>query len=209
MESMASAVVVEGRRERKKRETRHALRKAALELTLARGPENVSVEEIADAADVSVRTFFNYFPSKDESLVAWDRELRAEVADVVRSRPAEEAPLQAIKQAMRETFEGICEIDERALRMRLVREYPSLLPHHLAAHAELERALAAAVADRLGIDADDEYPALVVTCAVAAMRVAVNSWENQGRRPRLGRLLDECFDALAAGLAPPTSRKRR
>ena len=202
-------VEVAGRRERKKRETRRALRSAALQLALERGPDQVSVEEIADAVDVSVRTFFNYFSSKEEALVTWDADLRAELAEAVRARPAGEAPLTSLRHAIAGLLDGFEDkADERAMRMRLVREHPSLLPRHLAAHAELERALAEAVADRLGIDGDDAYPTLVVTCAVGAMRVAVNQWEHLDRKPRLPKILDECFDTLAAGLAPPARRKR-
>ena len=202
-------VEVAGRRERKKRETRRALRTAALNLALDRGPDQVSVEEIADAADVSVRTFFNYFSSKEEALVTWDADLRAELAEAVRLRPADEPPLTALRHAIAALLDGFeGKADERAQRMRLVREHPSLLPRHLAAHAELERALAEAVADRLDIEPDDTYPTLVVTSAVAAMRVAVNRWEHLDRKPRLLKVLDESFDVLAAGLAPPARRKR-
>src|SRR5687767_8598626 len=202
-------VEVAGRRERKKRETRRALRSAALQLALERGPDQVSVEEIADAADVSVRTFFNYFSSKEEALVTWDADLRAELAEAVRARPADELPLAALHHAIAGLLDGFEDkADERAMRMRLVREHPSLLPRHLAAHAELERALAEAVADRLGIDPDGTYPHVVVASAVAAMRAAVTRWEFLDRKPRLPKILDECFDALAAGLAPPSPRRR-
>src|SRR5687768_8989636 len=72
----ASVVAGEvGRRERKKLETRRALAHAALHLAAEKGPDQVTIEEIADAADVSVRTFFNYFSSKEEAITnSWDPE---------------------------------------------------------------------------------------------------------------------------------------
>ena len=61
-----------GRRERKKQATRAALSGAAVRLSLEHGVEHVTVEQIADDADVSLRTFFNYFSSKEEAVVAGD-----------------------------------------------------------------------------------------------------------------------------------------
>src|SRR3954470_22643278 len=127
-----------GRRERKKLETRRALASSALYLAAERGPDQVTIEDIAEAADVSIRTFFNYFSSKEEAIIGWDPHGRAEVAEKLLARPAGEPPLVAMRNVVHELIQGAPEwADERALRHRLVREHPSLLPRHLAAHYEL------------------------------------------------------------------------
>src|SRR5688572_15456599 len=79
-----------GRRERKKLETRRALASAALHLAAERGPDHVTIEDIAETADVSVRTFFNYFSSKEEAIIGWDNDGHAEVAAKLLARPADE-----------------------------------------------------------------------------------------------------------------------
>lgn len=208
-----TAVVELGRRERKKLETRRALASEALRLAVERGPDNVTIEDIAEAADVSVRTFFNYFSSKEEAITNWDPEGRTRIADMLLARPADEAPFTAIRNVVGELIAGAeAWADERAMRIQLVREHPSLLPRHLHAHHELERALLRAMAERLGVGIDESvYPALVVTAAVNALRLTMTWWEAHGRTEDLVALLDEAFDALERGLTPPsdTRKKRR
>ena len=200
-----TAVAELGRRERKKLETRRALASEALRLAVEHGPDNVTIEDIAEAADVSVRTFFNYFSSKEEAITNWDPEGRTRIADMLLARPADEAPFEAMRNVVRELIAGAdAWADERAMRIRLVREHPSLLPRHLHAHHELERVLLLAMAERLGVDADASvYPALVVSSAVHAMRLTMTWWELHGRTQDLLGLLDEAFDALERGLVPP------
>src|SRR5947209_4159392 len=122
-----------GRRERKKRDTRRALASAALRLAAERGPDHLTIEEVAEAADVSVRTFFNYFSSKEEAIVGADPEAQAILAERLLARPASEPPLTALRNMFVETFSGGDRrwADERVLRQQLVREHPSLLPRHL------------------------------------------------------------------------------
>src|SRR5918912_1787873 len=117
-----------GRRERKKLETRRALASAALHLAAERGPDQVTIEDIAEAADVSVRTFFNYFSSKEEAIIGWDPTGQTEVATKLLDRPASEPPLLAMRNVVHELIANAPDwADERALRHRPVREHPSLL----------------------------------------------------------------------------------
>jgi len=93
-----------GLRERKKRATRVALSQATIRLCVERGWDNVTVEDIAAAADVSVRTFRNYFSGKAEAIAAAHVERMHRVADELRVRPADEPLWQAVAAAVTTHF---------------------------------------------------------------------------------------------------------
>jgi len=198
------------RRERKKLETHRALSTAARELALASGLDGLTVEEIADAADVSVRTFFNYFSCKEEALVGVEPAVLDELGAELEHRPADEAPLDALKAVLASGVDDVEEAMRRwSLRTELVRRHPSLLPRHLAALAEIEAALVRALTARLGTDPTDPFPAVAVAAAMGALRAAVSSWEDAGRKGSLDDAVDAAFATLAAGLPAPRTRKGR
>ena len=85
-----------GLRERKKLATRLTLHQAALELVAERGLDAVSVDDIAARADVSPRTFFNYYPSKDDAVIGIDPDAPGRLAEAFAARPADESPIQAL-----------------------------------------------------------------------------------------------------------------
>ncbi|NMO93247.1 TetR/AcrR family transcriptional regulator [Actinomycetospora sp. TBRC 11914] len=199
-----------GRRERKKQATRAALSEAAVRLSLEHGVENVTVEQIADAADVSLRTFFNYFSSKEEAVVAGDSARAEMLVEEFLSRPASEDPLTALQAAVLVFVDDVVSGDRREA-LQMMRRSPALLPHQLAAYAAAERALAEAVAERVGEEvpaADDEgserpvglYPALVAAVTMAGVRVAVQRWSDTGSRDlaALHEVVGEVFDHLGA-----------
>ena len=200
-----------GRRERKKLETYRALATAPRELALARGLDGVTVEDIADAADVSVRTFFNYFSSKEEALVGVEPAVLDELATQLAERPPGETPLEALEAVLVTGVGDVAETMRRwSLRTELVRRHPSLLPRHLAALAEIEGALVRALAARLGTDpVTDPFPAVAVAAAMATLRAAVSSWEDAGRPGPVDDAVDAAFATLAAGLPAPKRRGRR
>lgn len=197
-----------GLRERKKAQTRRALTAAAIRLSTERGsPDRVTVEEISEAADVSPRTFFNYFSSKEDAVLGVDPERRTELRAELELRPADEAPVEALRAALLSTAEGIDENAELwAQRLQLVREHPSLSAGYVASFADFERGLVEAMAARLDLDPDaDLYPAIVVATALTIMRVTVKHWQATDADTPLADLLDLAFDQLADGLTrPPT-----
>jgi len=203
-------------RERKKAATREALQSAALRLAVRDGLDALTVEAIAEAVDVSPRTFFNYFGSKEEALLPSDEARHVELQQAITARPADEPPLEALHAVIRALAVRISDRrEETTLRMQLVRENPSLLPRHLANFATFERVLVEAIAARTGLDpARDLYPTLAATAAVGALRSASQLWRNavegeQGTAsvPDQGELVDDAFRELAAGL-PALSSKR-
>jgi AcrR family transcriptional regulator len=192
-----------GRRERKKQETRAALEAAALRLFAERGYEQTTVEDIAEEADVAVRTFFRYFSSKQHVLfgdVAHNivERLRAALA----ARPADEPALQAVRAAM-DSIDMDDPPRQRQIleRMRLLQQMPELLPTYEMVFHELHVVLAEYVAARSGRPVSDLYPQLVAGAATASARAALSVLEaHPDRTESLRRLRHDGFTALTAGL---------
>lgn len=193
-----------GLRERKKAETRQAISAAALELALAHGPGGVTVDDIAAAADVSPRTVFNYFATKEEAILGVDPERRAEVLRRLAERPAGEPPLTSLREAMR-SDDPAAAVSWRA-RAGLAREHPQLQSAYVAGFTALEDDLTGVLADRLGLDAaTDPYPRLVVAVALAALRVAAQNAIDVDQVDAIDDAVDRAFAYASAGFPAPRS----
>jgi AcrR family transcriptional regulator len=204
-------------RERKKLATRRALRRVALDLVAERGFSQVTVEDIAAAADVSPRTFFNYFPSKEAALFGTDPDRVA----ALRERVLREAPGQPVLDALRVVLaaeartvtQEAAELDgdpaEWLRRMKAVGADPQLRAAQAAHMGLLECALTEALGERLGTDPElDPYPALLAGVAAAVIRATTIFWATSGGAVPLDELTDQAFGALAAGL-PDDSAMRQ
>ncbi|MER5433421.1 TetR family transcriptional regulator [Streptomyces sp. NPDC002588] len=171
-------------RERKKQRTRDALLRAAMELFTTQGYEATTVDAIADAVDVSQRTFFRYFAGKDEAALGLLEMTVQRFVQAVRERPAHEAPMEALRQAVLEGWQSIHEIVETVvpvelyLRMyRVIESTPVLLAAYLRQSVEVEETLARVIAEREGLDVDtDPRPRLVVAVFSGVMRVTERQW---------------------------------
>ena len=194
-----------GLRERKKLATRHALHEAALHLVAAHGLDGVSVDDIAARADVSPRTFFNYFSSKDDAVLGLDPEASRRQIDLFLARPAPESPVSALRAVARDqATEMAGETELWPLRLKVIDAHPALLARLAAAFGEAEKALAQAVAERTGTSIGaDVYPALLAAVAGVAMRTALHRWLATDFTASLPDLVDEAWDALEAGLPAP------
>ncbi|WP_305789487.1 TetR/AcrR family transcriptional regulator [Symbioplanes lichenis] len=194
-----------GRRDRKKQQTRQALIAAALRLVDERGLDHVTVEDIAEAADVSPRTFFNYFATKDEAITGDqfvdDHETRERFLRVPREVPTVRALLLALEPLL-----TVMEADHELwlLRFRVMDANPALIAGLIGRSAAVERELVTAIALRLGVSPEDTYPQLTAAVAGAALRTAVMRWAAAGGTPSLVELAREAFDLLAHGLTDPT-----
>lgn len=203
--SETAAAPAEGLRERKKRATRKALHRAALEATLDRGLSQVTVEEIAAAAEVSERTFFNYFSSKEEAVIGLDPARADRLREAVLARPAEEAPVAALRAVFLDLAREINDDarQEWSDRFAAIHQNPELVAAHLAAWSRNERAIAEAIAERTGLDAEtDLYPGLVACTVADANRIASLTWKSSAGRD-LPDLVAEAIDLLGDGLPPP------
>jgi AcrR family transcriptional regulator len=196
-------------RERKKLATRRELRRVALRMIAERGYSNVTVEEIAEAANVSPRTFFNYFPTKEAALFGADPEL----AEATREAIVHQSPgapvvtvLRAVmtnqaKTVVNEFAELGGEPLEWVARMRASRTDPHLHAARAAQMAAIERSLAEAIAERLGTTLDrDPYPGLLASIATGVFRSSISFWAASGGTVPLEHLVDQAFAALASGL---------
>ncbi|GAA4630885.1 TetR/AcrR family transcriptional regulator [Actinoallomurus vinaceus] len=196
---------VPGLRERKKVETREALRAAAIRLFLERGPSAVTVNDICEAARVSRRTFFNYFESKEAAVFAWDQRLSDEFASRLAARPSHEPPLTALRRAMDDTLPGFAAQTGWHARKKLFSACPELRTKVLDAIFRLETRLVDTLTDRIGCPAGSLYPRLLAAATVSVFRAAFIVWAPETGLKGLHALIDEAFDRLAAGLSVPAS----
>lgn len=207
MENLDASRMPVGRRERKKIETRRTIRRVALDLAIELGMEHLTIEAITEAADVSPRTFFNYFSCKEDALVTDAAMAATELRPLIVARPPEESPLHALRMVITEAdpFSLTQANRERALaRQRLVQENPSLLPRQLAQYSSLERELAETLAERLAVDPDQDLrPALLAGITVSVLRVALRRW-TAGGPESLSELFRSSFDLLERGVLTNT-----
>lgn len=196
-----------GLRARKKLQTHRALMTAARELALEGGLEAVTVDAIAERAGVSPRTFFNYFASRDDAVVGTDPAIPHQLAQELLARPVAEAPLTALRAVLLGDEDELADTARRwAMRSELLRRHPALLPRHLAALADIEQVLTAALGRRLGIDPrHDPYPEVVVSAVVATLRAALTWWDRSGRHLPLEEAAASALDDLARGFDRATS----
>jgi AcrR family transcriptional regulator len=187
-----------GLRERKKQATREALREAALRLAVERGPDQVRVEDIAEAAGVSPRTYNNYFASREQAIVAAVTAGReARVAAAVADRPAGTRLAEAVTEAVVEQYTNTGERELEALLLITTRT--ALRDAFLDTAAGIERPLAAEIGERLG----DACTARVLAASVAAaVRIALEEWLRPVGSAGLVVPSGSLSDRLRAALAP-------
>lgn len=192
-----------GLRERKKARTRALIAETAMGLFAARGFDEVTVAEVAQAAEVGVTTVFNYFPTKEDLFYDRQDEVVEHLSRVVRSRPAGEAFAEACRKDM---LALIAAHDWRAGLVSSMADFYRLVDRSPALQARarlmVDRSvshLAATIADELSVEADD---IVVVTTAsvLVALRTALL------HQARCDSLADKAIKTIAAGLTAATNR---
>lgn len=197
-----------GLRERKKAQTRVAIQQAVLLLALGRGLDAVTIEEIAGAANVSVRTFRNYFGSKEEALVAaWASEFEVHV-EALRDRPPAEPILDSLEHVLGEIAARLGERPgEAEVHADLLWTSTALVRFRSVLLDQAIRMVTDVVAARTGTDAStDLYPHLVTAAAISAMVTAYQFTPADGTDADRASRLHEAFTLLRSGLqqgSPP------
>lgn len=193
-----------GLRERKKSETRIALSLAAMRLASERGVDGVTAEDIAAAANVSVRTFHNYFRSKEEAILSPYHLLVDRVAGELRQRPAGEPVLESLEHVAARLVSGaISSPDHDVEDVEALWRSPRMAAYRPTLTHDLAHRMVAVVAERTGTDPEaDLYPRLV-TAVAAAVLLAVFDCDDLTDREVRAQRVGEAFALLRAGLPAP------
>ena len=186
-----------GLRQRKLQETRERLTRGAMALFLERGFEATTIDDIAASADVSRRSFFHYFASKEDVVAAWQEGAASALVAEIVARPAGESMLTAAENAIAAALKRI-DPAEAAAMSRLKRDNPALQARDQLKYEKLERALAKGLAQRARTKADRLKARLVAMIATGAMRVGGESWIGEGAREKPDVFVKRTFDAIRA-----------
>jgi AcrR family transcriptional regulator len=192
------------------------IERVAIDLFASRGLD-VTVEEIADAAGISPRTFFRYFPTKADVVRAHRRRILERLERALEARPPGEGPVRALREAHLATARMRPEDRERfVLRGRLLAEARRRGLYDGGLESDRIEQLVRLVAARFRRrNAKDWRPAVVVAAVMAAAETAFRAWVEVGGRRELAAMMAEAFDLLDAGLAeldeptPTRTRGRR
>jgi AcrR family transcriptional regulator len=195
-----------GLRERKKLATRQALSSAALRLAVERGLDNVTIEDITAEADVALRTFRNYFGSKYEAVAAIGADRARRIGMSLVERPAGEALWEALTHAVLEHYEGTDQAFSRETMAALgqVLQAPAMRGEYLKVNFEMQNALAAAIAERIGTDLEaDMFPQVLAGAVTAASQVAIRRWYAADPPEALRPILERALRQLASACSQP------
>jgi AcrR family transcriptional regulator len=198
----AGDVAEVGLSERKREAVRAHLTEVALDLLTDRDFDSVTVDEIATAAGISRRTFFRYFPSKEEVVLGFLDRVGDRLREQVIARPAHESPLQAVHAALRPQVAAYVMRADRTLALVRLREK-----------------VADAIGQRLGLDHHtDMRPRLLAGIALVPLDVAITMWLDSRSGESIHAILDGAIATLAGALTemhdrhstapdPPLSRR--
>lgn len=205
-----------GLRERKRQRTRDALTDAAYALFERKGFDATTVDEIAGAVEVSPRTFFRYFTSKEDVALALADEQLTRMVQTLADWKPDDPVITALKGSVVDVVTA-CESDGAEVDRARYRRLQALLlesPALMAAcrqrgNARLEE-VARLVGLRMGVEpAADPRPYLIASIALCAVQTAADAWQQHRPGATGSELLAEMFDLLAADLNYPAHGRRR
>ena len=185
-----------GLRERKKARTRAAIREHALRLFREQGYAATTVDQIAEAADVSPSTFFRYYPTKEDVVLQDDLDVLALAAFEAQSRDL--SPVAAFRAAAREAFAALDEDDLAKLRetAEMTLTVPELRARAMDEYTRTIGVIAEAAAKRSGRDANDFAVKILAGAIVGVIMAATMPWTDMAARPTA-----DMIDRIDAGLA--------
>lgn len=191
-----------GLRERKKLERRRCIEAVAIDLFELNGFEGTTIDDIATKADIAPRTFFSYYDTKEDVVLADYATRLQRILEELRQRPAGEAPWPALRASFVVVAADYdAHREELGRRFAIMAQNPSVYARSLQLQSGWEDALTDVLTGRIG-DNDDIEPRLLAAAALACMRSSLRHWQRSGRTTTTPELVDDCFERLANGLDP-------
>jgi AcrR family transcriptional regulator len=193
-----AAEIQAGLRQRKQQRTRQQLTEAAFRLFTTKGFDATTIDDIVDAVEVSRRTFFRYFGSKEQVVLVWLDQLGNDLRLALAKRPADERPFTALRNVLTALTRHYTAERKRTFALaKLISHTPSIRAHHRDKLMMWERGFAEELGRRLRAHRDRDLRArLIASIAVNTLQTAVDVWIGDGGRRELGSLLDEAFSIV-------------
>lgn len=190
-----------GLRERKKEKTRRTIQEEALKLFAAQGYEATTIDQIAEAAEISPSTFFRYFATKEDVVLQDDYDPL--LIQMFVEQPPELSPIAALRKTMHEIFERLYDEDKAELlqRSKLQLFTPALRARLMATQMTTLNAVAQALAQRTGRDEDDLEVQAFAGAVIGALLPALVRWTTSEGKAPLPELADICLAQLETGFA--------
>ncbi|WP_037152924.1 TetR family transcriptional regulator [Rhizobium freirei] len=194
--------VREGRRERKRRQTRERIETTALKLFLARGFDSTTIEDITEAADVSKRSFFDYFPSKEDVVAAWQDGFAGELIAAVAAQPVDAPLVDVIETAINAALRATISDPQHLAIAILIRDTPALRARDQLKYAKLERKLTEALHARSsGAEGERLRLSVLAAAVVSMLRIGGERWNGAQNDLPLEEFASGMFHELWAALA--------
>ena len=191
---MNDAPKPEGLRKRKRRETSRRIADAGLKAFLANGYDATTLDQIAAAAGISRRTFFHYFKSKDEVLLVSLGNYASMVKALILAEPPTGSTMDIARGALL-NLAGSFQASEMMATAKLMRESKTLRSRTHAGYLQLEQAIFDGLCELLPDQARDSLR-LVALVTVVALRLAVETWQQQHARHPLEGYVQDAFERL-------------
>lgn len=188
-----------GVREQKRRETLRRITDVGICLFIEKGIDGTTIDEIAEAAGISRRTFFHYFGSKDDILLSLQSGMSEMIAGEIRTAPLESSPYDAVRLALLKITGSIPSEDMFALD-RMMRGSASVQARKQASYALHEATLFSALQQRWPEPDREPRLRLVAMVAVSALRLASEIFNQEGGKRPFPSILDGAFEGLQAEL---------
>lgn len=183
-------------RERTRRAVRSELAALAVQMFRDRGFDNTTVEDIARAAGLSKRSFFRYFPTKEDAVFEGVTSLGEQVAEAIASRPADESAWDCLHAVLRDWQQAINTERQALDSLRLIETTPALRARHHQQRDQIRAHITAALQARPGSQLDPFTADLITSAAAATLDCVLREWLRRGAHANRTDLLDQAFTQL-------------